>query len=339
MINVRLQMLGTQRSGSNMVRLILGGVQGFIAPPSAHELRDFHDLFDSYCPLSEQTLHELIRDICELVRLNALPWPQTACSPSSIRQHINGTSLAHVIIALYDYVASSTGNSGWLCKCLENFEYYDELVASGAGIQFLHLIRDPRDVALSFARAPIGPKDPVVIALKWKQDQQAILACRQRFGAGWHELRYEDVLSSPDEQFRVLCSRLDLPWDSSALQFHRTAEAQTAAPLSTLWTNLAKPIDKSRVAAHMDPANAKFVEAVEDVLADDLREFGYRPLYKHQSRQPTVQELEAAIDRDRQLRAALATKRLPDQEELHRRRERFLQALGHRRASQTDGNQ
>src|SRR5690349_10354704 len=102
----RVQLVGTQRSGSNLLRLMLGQLQEVFAPPSAHELRDFQSLASKYGDLSKPgNAARLAGDVGTLIDLNALPWPPFPDRTEGILQELSGTSLAHMIVATYDAYA------------------------------------------------------------------------------------------------------------------------------------------------------------------------------------------------------------------------------------------
>lgn len=84
----RVQIVGTQRSGSNLLRLLLGSLPGVFAPPSAHKLRDFQGLLPRYGePLN---MERLIADMAELVELNALPWPSVGDRTRIVLEEMQG---------------------------------------------------------------------------------------------------------------------------------------------------------------------------------------------------------------------------------------------------------
>ncbi|MEU5552846.1 sulfotransferase [Micromonospora sp. NPDC047793] len=328
-----MQMVGTQRSGSNLVRLMLGGLPGVLAPPSAHKLRDFQDLWHRYEPLSEPVNRKrLISDLTLLIDLNALAWQPGSLDPVRATRRMLGNTLAHAVLAIYDTVALDAGCSAWVSKCLENVHYADQLLATGAEITFLHLVRDPRDVALSFLRSPIGPKDPRAVALRWLQDQEAARTARTLAGPNnWLEIRYEDVLAAPAEALAPTCEMLRVPWDDGALSFYRRPEAVGAPDLSVLWVNLDRPVDPSRAGDHLRTTDTEFIAAIEELTADAMRAYGYVPRYHARARVPSLDEIQEIYKTDRRLRAAANLRRDPTKEYTHKRRYEFLDALRRKR--------
>jgi hypothetical protein len=325
----RIQLVGTQRSGSNMLRLMLGQLPSVLTPPSAHELRDFQPLIHKYMPLNDPAnMERLVTDLGRLLDLNALPWPSIHNRTNKIVETLDGTSLAHAVIALYDTYAQSFSADCWVSKCLENMYYTDQLIATGRPITYVHLIRDPRDVTASFMTAPIGPKDPRAIALKWREDQLEAERARVMVGDHhWVRVRYEDLVQAPEITIRELCRVAEIDWSEAILQFHTSEAATTAASISDLWRNLNRPIDLSRIGSHKTQLDDRTIKSIENILRDLMDRFGYVPDTHGPTVIPTDEERRRISEIDTELRKHAQTVRDPESEQLHLRREYFLRSL------------
>jgi sulfotransferase family protein len=325
----RIQLVGTQRSGSNMLRLMLGQLPGTLTPPSAHELRDFQPLIPKYMPLSEPAnMERLIADLGRLIDLNALPWPDLPNRNQRVLGALAGSSLAHAIIAFYDAYANYFAANCWVSKCLENMRYADQLNATGLPISYVHLIRDPRDVAASFISAPIGPKDPQAVALKWREDQLEAERAHNMVGnQNWILIRYEDLVRAPKTTFTELCQIVGIDWTETVLDFHSSEAATTAAGISDLWRNLNRPIDLNRIGSHKTQLDERAIESIENMVRDLMERFGYTPNTYGPTVMPNNEERRRIIENDTELRKNAQTARDPESEHLHLRREYFLDSL------------
>jgi hypothetical protein len=326
---IRVQLVGTQRSGSNMLRLMLGQLDDVFAPPSAHELRDFQPLIHKYFPLNEHAnLQRLADDLGRLIDLNALAWP---CIPNRTKRMIDafsGSTLADAIIALYDAHARFFSASCWVSKCLENVYYVDQLLAANTSILYVHLIRDPRDVAASFIAAPIGPKDPGAIALRWREDQLAAEQARVLVGnRRWIVLRYEDLVKEPRTILGEFCRFAKIEWSEVALDFHLSKSAATAAEISVLWKNLNRPIDSRRIGTYRTELGKETVEIIEGITGDVMQQFRYTPETDGPTVIPNDTERRRILAVDAELRTRASVTRDPEAEQLHLRREYFLDTL------------
>ena len=70
-----IQFIGTQRSGSNLLRLMLNQHQGISAPHPPHILRTFMSLISQYGDLKvRKNRFTLVDDVCRWVECNPVEW-------------------------------------------------------------------------------------------------------------------------------------------------------------------------------------------------------------------------------------------------------------------------
>ena len=68
-------MIGTQRSGSNLLRLMINQLSHIIAPHPPHILERLTPLLPLYGSLDDDiSFNQLIEDVCQLVEKNPVAW-------------------------------------------------------------------------------------------------------------------------------------------------------------------------------------------------------------------------------------------------------------------------
>jgi hypothetical protein len=82
--------------------------------------------------------------------------------------------------------------------------------------RFVHVIRDGRDVAGSAEDGLSGPRDAEELARQWVGRVEAVRRRAHRL-RHYLEVRYEDLLESPEAVLRQVCRFLELRWDRSML--------------------------------------------------------------------------------------------------------------------------
>ena len=110
------------------------------------------------------------------------------------------------------------------------------------GARFVHLIRDGRDVCLSLlgwkpekqqrtiGRFSTWSEYPLMTAgLWWEWHVRLGLEAREWIARQVHEVRYEELVSAPEQECRALCAFLNLPYDPRMLRFHEHQGTQTTA--------------------------------------------------------------------------------------------------------------
>lgn len=325
----RVQLVGTQRSGSNLLRMILGAHDEVHAPPSTHLYRVFRDLVPGYGSLDDRDHRlELVGDVRRLIELNVFAWRDGLPTSEEIERRWTGTSVAALSRAVYDAAAERQGKSAWVCKSLENVHFLPELFVAMPELAVVHLVRDGRDVALSFQRLPVGPKHPYVAASEWMADQRAALAVEHDGHDGvFVRVRYEELTAAPDSVVAEVCTALGLRFDPCSLGFHASPEAQEAPSRSPLWQNLDKPVTAGNTGKFAEPAHRAFVELFEATAFDVLVELGYEPMYAVCARRFSPTEVREFAARDHAMRIAARRAADPATEALHRRQEQFVRQL------------
>jgi hypothetical protein len=153
--------------------------------------------------------------------------------------------------------------------------------------RFVHIIRDPRDVCLSMLDWHGGERtagqygtwdmDPVVTtALYWRLSVAVGREAGEALGPGlYHEVRYEDLVTSPDHELERICEFLGLPYADAMTRYYegktrmkpgRSTKAQWLPPTAGLrdWR------------AQLDPRD---VELIEAAVGELLVRVGYSPRF------------------------------------------------------------
>ncbi len=149
--------------------------------------------------------------------------------------------------------------------------------------RFVHIIRDPRDVCLSFLDWEIAGQvlesygtwdiDPVVtVALYWRRSVAMGREAGATLGPRFYcEVRYEDLVVDTEGELRRICAFLDLPYSDAMVGFYEgktrrepglCSKDQWLPPTPGLrdWRTQLAPTD---------------IERIETVVEDLLDRFGY----------------------------------------------------------------
>lgn len=270
-------MIGTQRSGSNLMRLMLNQIPTIEAPHPPHILQRLMPLMSSYKDLSDaSTFAQLVDDVCQLVELNPVPWEGVVLDRQDIANRCTQNSLVAVFSAVYDVLAETRDAETWCCKSLSNVHYVPEIDEYLPKAKYLYLYRDGRDVAVSFKKAVVGQKHFYHIAQDWAKAQRAALKMRQKFDESqFFSISYESLTGSPEESLKALCKFLEVEYSPSMMSFHESSEAKNTASSSSLWDNVTKPIMNQNTKKFLKQASEEEVRIFELVAGDVLDALGY----------------------------------------------------------------
>jgi len=274
-------MIGIQRSGSNLLRLMLNESPEIAAPHPPHVLQRMMPLVRHYGDLSEAGRFSLlVDDVCRLVELNPVPWEGVVLDRKDVAARCRTQSLVAVFGAVYDIMARAWGAKTWCCKSLANIYYLPEIEAYFKDARYIYLYRDGRDVAVSFSKAVVGEKHFYHIAREWNEAQQLALSFREKIPKDrFFNLSYEDLTTEPERTVRALCAFLEVEYKGSMLEFYKSDEAKRAASASNLWENVTTPLMKNNSRKFLKEARESDIRIFESVAGESMDRLGYERLF------------------------------------------------------------
>lgn len=268
-------MIGTQRSGSNLLRLMLNQLKDIASPHPPHILERMFPLMDSYGDLQQDNnLKILVDDVCRLVELNPVEWSGVSFDREEVTKRTTERSLMSVYGAVYDIYTEHQHAKTWCCKSLANIKYVNEIREYFKHPKFIYLYRDGRDVALSFQKAVVGEKHIYNIAKNWADTQNNALVLKNAISEKcFYSVSYEQLTQQPEQTARSLCEFLETEYVPEMLDFHKTNEAKNAAKSSELWGNVTSPIltnNSKKYKKEMPEEDVRIFESVAGSMLDCL---------------------------------------------------------------------
>ncbi len=259
--------IGSARSGTTLLRLMLNAHREVVVPP---ESRFITELWKGEPEIEVQTFLDAL---ARHKRFETWDLPLGA-----VRREIADEELvpyADAIEAAYQAYARLHGKSRWGDKTpryIMDIPLLNELFPRA---QFVHLIRDGRNVALSYADVPFGPKTVTSAAALWAKRVRAGCAAGRGLPAGRYiEIRYEDLVEDAAGEAKDLCEFLGLEFDPGMLDYTegaRDAVLTRAAQFNPHVTE--RPIAQTR-SWEQDMTDDQ-VELFEAVAGDVLSQLGY----------------------------------------------------------------
>jgi Sulfotransferase family len=185
-------------------------------------------------------------------------------------------TFGEAVRAMYGSYAAREGKPRYGDKAANHVLVMDEIARLLPEARFVHLIRDGRDVALSFLQAEFGTTSLGEAAAEWERFVRTGRASGRALGPQRYlEVRYEHLVSQPESTVREVCAFLDLPFEPAMLRYHEDAEPLIAnLTYEGEHRNLSRPPTEGlrdwRV--EMDPHD---VVRFESIAGDLLEELGY----------------------------------------------------------------
>lgn len=275
MEKIGIQMIGTQRSGSNLLRVMLNQLN-ISAPHPPHVIERLMPFISMYGNLqSEYNFKRLIRDVCLLIKTNPVSWGEMDLSPEKIMLYCKRNELVEVMRVIYEQKCQLDGNKIWMCKSMANIYYIDELEKSLKPL-YLYLYRDGRDVALSFKKAVVGEKHIYYLAKQWQKEQEIVFALKNNIESNRIiTIRYENLINYPNNELERICQFLNISFDTSALEYYNSQESKNTAYSGKMWENVAKPIIPTNFNKYKTGLSETEIKIFEKVAGTTLLKLGY----------------------------------------------------------------
>ncbi len=276
MSDAPIYIIGTERSGSNLLRLVLNAHSRIAVPHPLHMMRYFAPTEPARGDLQRPAAFErLVDEVLLLKRIHIHPW-QAPIDRQRILDDAKPRDAMGILGALYEQVCSAEGKARWGCKSTFMVHYVDRALSRDPAARFVLLVRDPRDVAASSRRSVFSPFHPWLTARLWAEQQDIGLALVDEHGPDVvHLLRYEDLLDRPESSVRQLCDFLDEDFEPGMLRFHEGREAKTSATLSESWQNTAKPVLSNNAGKYRRHLSEDEVGMVEAACGPLMARLGY----------------------------------------------------------------
>jgi len=328
-----VQMIGTQRSGSNLLRLMLNQLDEVSAPHPPHILERFFPLLPAYNDLNNPVnFARVVGDVCKLIEYNPVPWTGLIPDPSAVILRCRQPLLTEIFRVLYEMRAESENARIWICKSLVNICFADQLEEYGVNPLYIHLYRDGRDVALSFKKAIVGEKHMYNIALQWKEEQEASLLLAEKLGNNRVlKVSYENLLHAPEKELRKICRFIGADYNLNALDYYHSEESHKTALSGVMWENVEKPVIADNYNKFKKELTPEDILIFEQVAGDTLQKLGYKLSFPDSEKHEfSNEEINEFIELNKKLKQEARFKQKPEDLEKRKRQEILLQSIHER---------
>jgi hypothetical protein len=142
--------------------------------------------------------------------------------------------------------------------------------------RFVHVVRDGRDVALSYLETRFGPRTLPEAALYWRRRVLVGRHSGRLLGPErYRELRYEELVDDPESVVRGLCDFLGVEFSEEMLRYHVSGgqlRSETADPTAHRHLSLPPTAGLRDWRVQM---SAQDVTVFETLAGNTLETFGY----------------------------------------------------------------
>jgi hypothetical protein len=268
--------VGAPRSGTTLLRFMLCSHPRIFIPHESYFIpRFFHENSNYY--LSQRRAKRILNFI-----FHSSPfmddWRHEIPDPELFIKNIPELTATNLLDAVYMDYANQYGAERWGDKSPTYTGYIDLLISIFPSAQFIHIIRDGRDVAMSTINAYQDSRfyvDFYYAAWTWKlRVQKAIQSAQKLDDDHYYELRYEDLITDTEQLLKDICDFLGEDYHREMAKPHEFAR-QLISP-KNVHSSVREPVTpqkSGRWRMTMSEMDLKLVQKVAGKLLDEL---GYK---------------------------------------------------------------
>ncbi len=263
---------GCPRSGTSLLSRLIGSHPRIAIPFESHLYNTFYPWLKYYGDLKlPKNRERLVDDILETEVMR--DW-----SPRLNRQEVLAALSNYDFHGIVDGIlrawTHTQGKQRWGEKTPAHLFYWREIVAAFPKMQVLHIVRDGRDVALSWKKARFGPKHMYALAQQWVHHLKTAENLKAEIGdESFLEVRYEELLQRPEQTVRRICAFLHEEFSPQMLSFYKTDVAYPTDLNNQ--QNLSRPPLASNIDKWRLEMSAQQLHIFEAVAGSTLDKYGY----------------------------------------------------------------
>jgi Sulfotransferase family len=276
--------VGVERSGTTLLRMMLDAHRDLAIPFETHFV---HKLANSAsATMSADGFFKIV--------IGSVSWRNMALEASALKAELDAMELFSVadgIRVFYRLCAARHGKTRWGDKTPSYLNWMSGIEQLLPEAHFIHIIRDGRDLALSFRGLWFGPGENIEAAARhWKAQIEA--AKTQSPGLqNYLEVRYEDLVLNPHETLNVIADFVDVSFDPGMLDYHLNANSRLADIVQpfgpnggnsldidsfrAIHANVRNPPDRARIGRWRTELTDTEQQRFEAVAGDLLDQLGY----------------------------------------------------------------
>lgn len=258
--------VGTPRSGTTLLAELLARSADVHVTAETHffrlRCRSVREASGPLAPGAAERVRDELRSALELPR-------DEAAAPSATDE----LRPAAIVRRAFAAAARLSGRALLVEKTPDHALRWRAILHCFPAARFVHLVRDPRDVALSWRRVPWWPGGYVGPAWRWRRIVAEIAALERACPDRLLQIRYEDLVERPEATLRDIRRFLEI----GAVEGAEPARApKTFRPEAEPWkARAAGPVSRDAIGKwrRETPAEAQYV--VERIARRGMARYGY----------------------------------------------------------------
>jgi len=202
--------VGCPRSGTTLLRNLLRSHPNLAFPEESHFIPSYYRRYGNFSDADRA--RRLAKSI---LKVGWVRYWELGLTPENFE---DCRSFRAVVSRLFEAWARKEGKPRWGDKTPHYVTHIPILLELFPAARILHIIRDGRDVTLSWLRTRLEPGNVYMAARFWRERVMAGRETGARLpGETYMEVRYETLLAEPEATMRGVCAFIGEPYNSVVL--------------------------------------------------------------------------------------------------------------------------
>ena len=270
-------LLCSERSGSNFMVKLLNAHPKICGPSPNHLIRVIALNEKKYGNLDNlKNWNTLVDDVLFYIEAQMAEW-KTNVTVEEILQKCPVGDLVSLIRFIFEKEANSHNKNELFIKENQVYNYIEWIHKRFQNSNFIYLVRDVRDVALSWKKSPNHPGAIKKAIEVWKEDQIKFLKHYNKLnklGRGIL-IKYENLISNPESELKKICEHIGIDYNNKMLTFYKDKLTIKNAIKIENWNNLSKPVIKNNYNKFKDELNDWEIQYIEYHCSELMQLFDY----------------------------------------------------------------
>lgn len=214
---------GLQRSGTSLMRAIIGSHPDIAIYPL--DLPLWTEFYNRYKGLDLNDREQYDKLMDEIQSNEKVQQCQVEIDFNDLRNTISAEARRTADLVFGHFMrayAREIGRPRWGLKTPYNEFFTEEIFSAFPDAKMIHLIRDPRDVAVSYKSYEKGAwqwRYNILLHIReWKQSVGLARENQMKYPDAYSAVRYESLVSNPEKTIRRVCRRIHLDYRPELLE-------------------------------------------------------------------------------------------------------------------------
>lgn len=268
-------LFGFERSGTTLLTMMAGAHPRLSCPLSVTGTWwDFADRLDEFDGLeSSAGITRMVATVAAHERLKL--W-NVEFDEAAIVEAIRPGRYDDLVDAFHTAAARAEGKEAWVNMDIGTLFRLEDVARLFPTARFVQIVRDGRDVALSFKGYRFGGLNAMEVADRWSRATVAADRIGNALGPERYlRIRYEDLIALSEQTLDRLCDFAGESYDPAMLDYAGDVSRKVPDATRDLWPVLDRPPQTDKIERWKREMKASERYVIEETAGEALDRFGY----------------------------------------------------------------